>query len=417
MRVKKRLLAIFGPIILAAVMMLAVLLAPFWAHKYTASPQTQQNAATSLSPVVLKGQLLKQSALKNKYVPFFGSSEWSRIDPFHPATLARKYHRSYRPFLLGARGTQSLTHFFDMQSINGQLKRKRAVFFISPQWFVSIGENPNAFSYYYSPLQTVTWIRNETGSAMDQYAAKRLLAMPSGNSDKIIAAALHRIEQGSRPTKFQMAYVNTRHRILLNEDQIFSRINVPNKNSHRVLKSMKLLPKTYNYRQLNRLAGKIGKRQTNSNRFDVSNKFWNRRLKAHVKRLKNFQKHLSYLKSPEYSDFQLVLNQFAKDKTEVLFIIPPINHKWQVYTGLSSEMLARFNQKITYQLRSQGFNHIDNLSQDGRQPYFMTDTIHPGWRGWLAMDRQIRPFLTRQVAVPKYHLNNKFYSEKWQQAQ
>ncbi len=54
---------------------------------------------------------------------------------------------------------------------------------------------------------------------------------------------------------------------------------------------------------------------------------------------------MSYVKSPEYSDFQLMLNQFANDHTNVLFIIPPINAKWQKYTGMSSAMLATFDKK------------------------------------------------------------------------
>lgn len=36
-----------------------------------------------------------------RFVPFFGSSEWLRFDGAHPAVLAEKYNRSYRPYLLG----------------------------------------------------------------------------------------------------------------------------------------------------------------------------------------------------------------------------------------------------------------------------------------------------------------------------
>ncbi len=107
-----------------------------------------------------------------------------------------------------------------MQSINPQLKNKKAVVFVSPQWFTPKGEDPNAFSFYYSPLQTTSWIKRESGSKMDRYAAYRLLQMPSGNSDREIAGALARIAAGLKPTTSQMTYVNIRNRILLNEDRI-----------------------------------------------------------------------------------------------------------------------------------------------------------------------------------------------------
>ncbi|EEI20499.1 D-alanyl-lipoteichoic acid biosynthesis protein DltD [Lentilactobacillus hilgardii] len=416
MKVKKRLFEIFGPILFAALLMFAVFLSPTWIKFSYVSPKVQRNAAASLSPLILKGQLIKRSALENNYVPFFGSSEWSRFDPFHPSVLATKYHRSYRPFLLGARGSQSLTQFFVMQSINQQMKNKKAVFFVSPQWFVPMGEDPNAFSFYYSPLQTTTWIQQEKGSKMDRYAAYRLLQMPSGDSDKIISGTLARIAAGLKPTSFQMLYVNYRHRVLLNEDQIYSRFRIPVNNAKKIADNAAELPKTYHFQQLDKLAGQLGAQHTNSNRFQIGNRFWNRRLKHHVKALKGFQSNMSFLKSPEYGDFQLVLNQFAKDHTNVLFIIPPVNQRWQKYTGLSSEMLKQFDQKITYQLRSQGFNHIDDLSQDGNVNYFMTDTIHPGWRGWLKMDQEINPFLTKKQKAPHYRIDKSFYSKEWQQA-
>lgn len=415
--IKKRLFQIFGPIFAAALLMLVVFLSPLWARFNDVSSEVQNNAASSLSPLVLKGGLVKRVAMDDHYVGFFGSSEWSRFDPFHPSVLAAKYHRSYRPFLLGARGSQSLTHFFVMQSVNAQLKNRKAVFFISPQWFTPKGEDPNAFSFYYSPLQTTTWIESETGTKMDRYAAYRLLQMPSGSSDKVIAAALARIAAGLQPTAFQRAYVGFRHRILTNEDQIYARFRIPSTNAAKIRREARQLPRRYQYDNLNRLAGKIGQQQTTSNSFGINNQFWNKRLKKHVARLGNFQQGQSYLKSPEYSDFELVLNQFARDHTKVLFIIPPVNQKWQRYTGLSARMLRQFDQKIQYQLRSQGFNHIDDLSQDGGIPYFMSDTIHPGWRGWLKMDRAIKPFLTKSVKKPHYHIDQRFYAREWDNEQ
>ncbi|MFD1125794.1 D-alanyl-lipoteichoic acid biosynthesis protein DltD [Lentilactobacillus raoultii] len=415
MRIKKRLFEIFGPVFCAGLLVLITFASPVWIKFGYVSPTSQKDAAVSLSPSVLKERLIKQAALNDEYVPFFGSSEWSRFDPFHPAVLAEKYHRSYRPFLLGTRGTQSLTHFFGMQLMHHQLHLQKAVFFISPQWFVPKGENPNAFSFYDSPLETTSWIRSEKDSKMTRFAAHRLLQMPAGHSDKIIADTLSRIATGLKPTAFQMNYINWRHRILLNEDQIYARFRIPAANEKKIEKNAAKLPAKYHFQYLNDLAGKIGRQKTASNDYQINDHFWRYRLKHHFKRLQDFQVGLSYLKSPEYGDFQLVLNQFANERTNVLFIIPPVNQKWEKYTGLSFGMLKKFNHKIKYQLRSQGFNHIDDLSNDGKVNYFMTDTIHPGWRGWLKMDRKIEPFLTKKVPSPHYKINKKFYSKSWQQ--
>ena len=57
-----------------------------------------------------------------RFVPFFGSSEWLRFDIVHPAVLAEKYDRSYRPYFLGQRGAASLNQYFGMQQILPQLE-------------------------------------------------------------------------------------------------------------------------------------------------------------------------------------------------------------------------------------------------------------------------------------------------------
>lgn len=62
MKVKKRLFEIFGPVLCAALLMVVVFLSPIWIKFSYVSPTAQKNAAASLSPLVLKGQLLKRRA-------------------------------------------------------------------------------------------------------------------------------------------------------------------------------------------------------------------------------------------------------------------------------------------------------------------------------------------------------------------
>lgn len=108
-----------------------------------------------------------------------------------------------------------------------------------------------------------------------------------------------------------------------------------------------------------------------------------------------------------------MLNQFAQNNTDVLFIIPPVNSKWSDYTGLNQDMYQKSVEKIKYQLKSQGFNHIADFSKDGDKAYFMQDTIHMGWNGWVAMDKAVKPFLDKENTRPTYQINNRFLSQKW----
>jgi len=159
---KKKLFLIFGPLVLAAVLLAVVLVTPFNFTK----PDSEEihEASLSQSNNIFKGTAVKKAAFEQNYVPFMGSSELSRMDAFHPASMALRYHRDYQPFLLGAAGSQSLTQFWGMQGVNNELKNKKVVFIISPQWFVKQGINPAAFSMYYSNLEAVTWLRQANNS-------------------------------------------------------------------------------------------------------------------------------------------------------------------------------------------------------------------------------------------------------------
>lgn len=414
MKINKTIWRVLGPLAIAAVLVLGLLLLPF--SFGTPSQSTMSKAATSLSDNVLKGQRIKNAAAKDNYVPFIGSSELLRMDSFHPSVLAQKYHRDYTPFLLGKAGTQSLTHFLSMNAMTN-MTGKKAVVIISPQWFVKQGVNKNMFDFFYSPAQVAYFVEHAKNNTADRYAASRMLDFPSGSSDGTVEDALKNIALGKPITGYQRAYITDfKANMLDHEDALFSQI-APGSNQATIDKAAKALPADYNFGTLDQLAIKIGKKETAGNPYEIKNSFYNQRVKSHIKRLKDSQENFDYRYSPEFSDFQLLLNTMAKKKMDVMFVIPPINARWADYTGLDMNMINDFTRKIEYQLRSQGFDHILDLTQDGAEPYFMEDTIHIGWRGWLKMDQSVAPFLKDLKADPQhYKMNNHFYTKDWQNA-
>ena len=43
----------------------------------------------------------------------------------------------------------------------------------------------------------------------------------------------------------------------------------------------------------------------------------------------------------------------------------------------------------------------------------MQDTIHMGWKGWVAFDKAVDPFVSNPTPAPNYNLNDRFYSKDW----
>lgn len=407
----KRLWYIFGSIIISLSVLLLLLL--FLPVNKTHNLYSEKKAATALTPIVFKNTALKQQALSdpnNRFVPFFGSSEWTRLDAMHPSVLSEAYNRKYTPFLLGLKGAESLTQYFGMQQIKSEIKNKKAVFVISPQWFVKQGQNPAVFNFYYASDQGYRFLESAKNTAEDRYAAKRFMKISPNSS---LSSFMEKIAKGKKLSDFDLWQIKFKKTLAVHEDALFSSFQFSNTFDKVVKPHAKSLPKPYNPNILYRRAVALGKRGTNSNDLGISNSIFSSQLQNKLAKLKNSQRHFSYVTSPEYNDFQLVLSEFASNNTDVMFVIPPINGKWQAYTGLSKKMYETTVDKIKYQLSSQGFNHIADLSKDGNKPYFMQDTIHLGWTGWLAFDHHVNPFLTRKQKKTSYKINNYFFSERW----
>lgn len=412
---KKKLLLAVGPFFVAILIIGFIIFSPLNLFSKP-SNKAIHKSASSMSVNVLKGNALKNEAMgSNKYLPFFGSSELSRVNPFHPSVLAQKYQRDYEPFLLGAPGTQSLTHYFMLNSMEKELHKKKAVFIISPQWFVKDGVGDPMFSLFYSPLQTNQWLMTaDVKDINDQYLAKRLEGFSSVKGDTQMKIAINKIAKGEELSDTNINQARVRYRMLSKEDLLFSKIGIKSKDE-RITKETKKLPNEFNYDELDKLAYDSGKKETKSNEFEIADGFYTKRILPVKGKLKNSQTKFDYVSSPEFSDFQLVLDQIAKNDMDVLFVIPPVNKRWSEYTGLSQEMLNSFSKKINYQLKSQGFNHVVDYTDKHSEPYFMEDTIHIGWRGWLNLDQDLQKFLKNDQA-PKYQMNSEeFLSPEWQQ--
>lgn len=173
---KKKLLMIFGPVIVAIAALLILLWTPINFKNIT--PEKVNQAATSLDARVLKGEAIKNTAEDENYIPIIGSSELSRMDPFHPSSIAQKYHWKNQPFLLGNPGTASLTQAMNVSGMSN-LRNQKAVFIISPQWFTKKGARSDAFKFYFSPMQLTSFIlkANPHHRYLDEYIAQRIIQL------------------------------------------------------------------------------------------------------------------------------------------------------------------------------------------------------------------------------------------------
>lgn len=409
----KRLWIIFGPLFLAS--FLVLLLIYFYPGNQSHNLLEEKYFAAAISTESFKERSQKVRALSDpnmRFVPFFGSSEWIRFDSMHPAVLAEKYNRSYRPYFLGQAGAASLSQYFGMQQITSELENKQAVFVISPQWFTKEDQDPVTFQTYFNNDQLTAFLENQSGDVAAKHAAKRLLKQ---NPLLPMKSIVQKLEKGEELSEVDYTIIKAFARFNERQASLFGRFSIRGKLKYKkhVENYLKDLPDQFSYEELEKIARKDAEANTNNNDMGIENQFYKTQVKDYLEKYKGYQKNYNFLKSSEYNDLQLVLNQFAKSKVNVLFVIQPVNKKWMAHTGLSEEMYQHAVEKIRYQLESQGFINIADFSKKGGDPYFVKDTIHIGWLGWLAFDKVVNPFLTDRTPAPDYKMNDRFFSKDW----
>ena len=409
----KRLWMIFGPVLIAG--LLVFLLIFFYPTSKSYNLSKEKRYAAAISTQSFRERFQKVRALSDpslRFIPFFGSSEWIRFDSMHPAVLAEKYNRSYRPYFLGQAGAASLNQYFGMQQILPELENKQAVFVISPQWFTETEYESAVFRSYFNTDQLGAFLENQSGDVSSRYAASRLMKK---YPNVVLGDIVKKITEGERLSEIDKTLIDTLARFNEKQSFLFGQLSVNDgeKYRDRVEKYLKDLPDKFSYDELREIAVKDAEANTTNNDMGMENRFYDTQIKKDLKKWKDYQKNYNFLKSSEYNDLQLVLNQFANSKVNVLFVIQPVNKKWMDYTGLNQDMYQHAVEKIRYQLESQGFTNIADFSKNGAEPYFVKDTIHIGWLGWLAFDKAVDPFLSNPTPAPTYHLNERFFSKDW----
>ena len=409
----KRLWMIFGPVLIAGLLVFLLIFFYPTEMRHNLGAEKRSAVATTIDSFKERSQKVRALSDPNmRFVPFFGSSEWLRFDGAHPAVLAEKYNRSYRPYLLGQRGAASLNQYFGMQQILSEIENKQAVFVISPQWFTESDYEPAVFQEYFNSDQLTSFLENQSGDISSQHASKRLLKQFSNVSMKDI---VQKIANKESLSEFDHMRIEIGSLINQKQANFFGQFSIRQwlKYNEHVEKYLNTIPDQFSYQAIEDVVKADAEKNTSNNEFGMDNRFYDTQIRDYLKKLKGSQISYNYLKSSEYNDLQLVLTQFSKSKVNPIFIIPPVNKKWMDYAGLREDMYQQTVQKIRYQLESQGFTNIADFSKDGGEPFFMKDTIHLGWLGWLAFDKAVDPFLSNPTPAPTYHLNERFFSKDW----
>jgi D-alanine transfer protein len=380
----------FVPMILAFFTFLLIILMPSeWIIPVIPKSRIPQ-AATQLNPLMMQGKFIQSKMLEDpKYFPIYGSSELLRLDRFHPSNYFEVNKPGFTPFLVGRGGSQSIIHFLNFASQADHLKGRKLVFIISPQWFVRGGIDEARFAPNFSTLQGYNLaFNNKISPKLKKKAMQRLLHFKEVNNDFMLKT-LYEAEVSNSPMIKQRAMIITPiakvyNNTLKKKDLYYSLAGgIP--------RSREISPKVKGktWQQLIKMANIMGENQAHNPLHIVDSKY--KKVSHKLHKYKNSKKQSSFGHSIEYSDFQLLLDVLKESDAKAMFVVIPVNGKWYDFTGFSKEGRKSFYNRIKKQIDQEGYTIID-YSDHEYDPYFLKDTMHIGWKGWVYLDRDMLKF-------------------------
>ena len=313
------------------------------------------------------------------------------------ATINEKYHPkkifNYEDFNIMQIGTgysQNIIQASTLGSIEGSMENKKVAIVESVQWFAKGGLQKDAFLNKASQEHIYNTMTNDKISKeTKEKLINRVIELTSNNKGQndiykkykeyfienkggFIGKKVLELDKDIYSFKNKIQFYTNKGKI---DYPLFGQ-NTPN----------------YDWDSLtNDFVEKI-KGTTNNNDYVVDNKYYDTYLAKNYPSFKNSNKELSYLDSPEYTDYEIFLDVAKELGMEVEIIIFPVNGKWNDYTGVSREMREQTYRKIEEVAKKYVNVKVLNYGNREYDDYFLFDVMYVGVKGWMEVERELYKF-------------------------
>ena len=318
-----------------------------------------------------------------------GSSELvaTKDQAYHPNRIFN--YSDFNIMQIGTSYSQNIVQASTLGSIESAMTKRKVAIIESVQWYEKNGIHQDAFLNKASQEHIFNTLANEKISKeTKEKLINRVIEITKGNK-----------QQNDIYKKIKEVFVENKGNILeknlleletkLYAFKIKQKFYMEKGKANYPLTG-ELTPK-YNWEQMTNDFVKEVVKKTDNNDYAVDNHYYDTYLRNRYDSLKNSNKDLNYLESPEYSDFEIFLTVAKELGIEVEVIIFPVNGKWNDYTGVSKTMREQTYKKIE-EIANQFGVKVLNYGNKEYENYFLFDVMHVGVRGWMEVEKELYNF-------------------------
>lgn len=344
--------------------------------------------------------LVKTAAELDDTLTIFGSSELKTFEiSTHPANFFAGRRCGFQVNLVGRGSCQSLVHAMAVGALGESLKGKKIVLITAPQSYVEGGIAPDLFMANFSEQQLLTLLADDDiPEYTRQYLAARVQRLilqynaQNGTSLQTHTAAglLSKAWVGDDSAlKTVLAPYAAISKWLLDTKDMAVSARLIRKGG---FSSGEAKAYPIDWAKEEEAALVQAKAQATNNEFYMLDSYYQTYVGHRLSQMEGRDAEVSYDVSPEYDDLRCLFDICKAKNIQALFVHVPVNGKWSDYTGLTQEKRQTYYENVR-QIVSQYDNvTLLDLTAEEYTPYFLCDTMHLGWKGWLAVDRAMDEF-------------------------
>ena len=336
-----------------------------------------------------KGRDILKDNIDDKTLVVLGSSELGKVSehPFHIKQLFN--YDDFHIMAIGGGNFQNIIQASMLGSLGNDFPKQKFILSESFIWFDQFGMNPKAFLSRVSNEHVYyTLINPKISKETKEKFMKRVLELSKDNKN------VHETFE-----RYKRRLVDHKGTIV---DDWLIKIDVEkfalnNKISFYFTGNVTPIPSSgpvtpnYDWKELQNKYLNDAKVRTEGNDFGIEKRYYASEIQNRLEKLKNSAAKYKYDISTEYDDYALVLQMAKEMGLEVEVVNFPINGKWYDYIGIGPEQRAVYAKKITEITESFGYKIMDLTSKE-YEPYYMYDTVHPGWKGWPEVAEEMLKF-------------------------
>lgn len=261
-------------------------------------------------------------------------------------------------------------------------KNRKVVLMLSPQWFFKGNGQQSKFSSKFSYQLYKGFLENDSISDDTKAYVRQRLEALGVEGTQIAAANDDTFVDAINDAAYQFS----------NDLRIRSKIDALVKGSPKnsQVRSAGEPTGEPNWDVLLSDAQAQGEQSCTNNDYGIHDAYWDKNSQYKSEQNQDFA-HAD----DEWADFQCFLKVCKEAGLEPLVVILPMHGSWYDEMGVTSDTRAQFYDQARSLCDEAGVAYAD-FSSCEYEKYFLCDTVHPGWIGWVRIEHAVYDFANDQ---------------------